>query len=704
MWNVLAAKGCETVQCVAPDVCSKTQLLSAVDVKEEMSIIAQWARERLDEAPNASIGIVVPELGTVRQTLEMAFKEAFYPSAAYAIEVPFDKPYNLSLGIPLAHYAPIQQILRLLQFFSTSVPLNELSLLLRSSFIAAGQTEWGQRGRLEVILRKRPYLNYSINQLRMALKPTDDEPARCPMLLLSVNKTIEQLDKKPNRVLPSKWVEVIRAFLATICVKGDRELSSTEYQVFQAWDGVLQTFATLDAVYKVIDYATALSAIHCLLTEQVFQPETPDAPIQIMGLMESAGHHFDALWVCGLHDGCWPPAPQPNPFLPIVEQRRQGLLKSSAELQYQHATSVTRQWTNAAKTVVFSYSTADGETPRLMSPLLDDIPTVTKENLLEDLPVNRLVQRVGSGSLIRHEDITGPVVQKCEVTLGGVGVLKDQSACPFKAFAHYRLNSRAMEEPRPGIDHRLRGRLVHSCLESLWSTIKTHLALRGMPNDERQVLVEGVVDEVIVRESYRIPILKTISGRLEAQRMTGLLMDWLTVDSNREPFEVQNTELKQVLTVGDLQLSTVIDRVDTLADGSTAIIDYKTGSTRVRVGSWFGERPEEPQLPLYSIFGSDGVKSISFAQLKKGEVKYVGLSDSTEHFSALKDLGDSKIKADEGIWSSQMAYWKTVMTTLSNEFVSGDARVSPTKMACRYCDLTSLCRINEHTTIQVNDE
>jgi len=705
MIETLRQLGTDVTMYEAANVNGSVNLLSAVDVKEEMSLMAQWARERLEASPNASIGIVVPELETVRQPLEAAFKEAFYPSATYAIDMPFEKPYNVSLGLALTHYAPVKQILRLLQFFSTPLPLNELSLLLRSSFISAGQAEWGQRGQLEVMLRKRTHLKYSVKRLRNALQATSDVPSLCPILLLSLSEAIELLDKKPHRVLPSEWVSVIRALLTAICVQGDRELSSTEYQVFQAWDGALQSFASLDAVYNVIDYATALSAIRRLLSERVFQPETPDAPIQVLGLMEAAGHQFEALWVCGLHDGCWPPAPQPSPFLPVGEQRQQGLLQSSAELQYQQAAKVTRQWANAAKLVVFSYSTTHGDRPRSMSPLLDALPAVTKEQLLNALPISRLAERVGTGSLIQIEDISGPIVPTGGITRGGVGVLKDQSACPFKAFAHYRLNARAMEEPEPGIDHRLRGSLMHRCLENLWNTIQTHKNLSAMLSETRMTLVENVVNDVIERESYRTPILKTTFGRLEAKRMTGLLNDWLEVDSEREPFDVQNTELKQTLSIGGLELNTVIDRVDTLADGSTAIIDYKTGETGVK--SWFGERPEEPQLPLYSVFGdhaAGGVNSMSFAQLKKGKLKYVGLSDSAEHFSTLKEISDAKVKADESNWAAQMEHWKIVMTSLSNEFVSGDARVNPTKKACAYCDLTSLCRINEHKLMEVIDE
>lgn len=704
-WALLESKGCVVNEFSPYLQTSHTQLVAATDDKEQAALMAQWARERLNDKPNEVIGIVVPELEAMRETIETAFKNAFYPSVAYAVDVPFGKPYNVSLGLPLSTYLPVQQSLRLLQFFYQPLALSELCLLLRSSFISAGQAEWEGRARLEVMLRKKGMLTCSVKQLRNALQPFEQEEPLCPLLLLSLNKVIEQLDGQPRRTKPSTWADLFRILLTSAGVQGDRELSSTEYQVFQAWDDVLRKFASLDTVYDVLDANTALSALRRLLDDRVFQPETPAAPIQIMGLMEASGHTFDALWVCGLDDKTWPPAPRPNPFLPIVEQRQQGLVQSSAEHQYDYAKTVTQHWTSSASSVVLSFSQSKDGTSQAVSPLIADYPLVSKEQLLKQQPVNRLEQRLASKALSLIEDLTGPVLEKDAVVRGGVAVLKDQAACPFKAFAHYRLHAKAMEEPEPGLDARLRGRLVHRCLEKLWVKVKTHQALCNLTSDKEQALVEDIVQGVIQHESQHTPILKNTFGQLESQRITTLLLDWLAVDREREPFEVIETELPQTITVGQLQLNTTIDRVDTLQDGSVAVVDYKTGDCNVN--EWFGDRIEEPQLPLYSVFGSQAfgaVSSMGFAQIKKGRIKYEGLSDRTDLFSGLKRLGDHHVKAEYDDWADQMNHWKATLGALSDEFVTGDARISPTDKACQFCDLTSLCRINERTALAGGDD
>src|SRR5207253_9685452 len=57
--------------------------------------------------------------------------------------------------------------------------------------------------------------------------------------------------------------------------------------------------------------------------------------------------------------------------------------------------------------------------------------------------------------------------------IGGTGLFKDQAACPFRAFAARRLCADPLETPRPGIDLRDRGSLVHETLKTAWRSLET---------------------------------------------------------------------------------------------------------------------------------------------------------------------------------------------------------------------------------------
>ena len=55
---------------------------------------------------------------------------------------------------------------------------------------------------------------------------------------------------------------------------------------------------------------------------------------------------------------------------------------------------------------------------------------------------------------------------------GGTRVLADQAACPFRAFAKWRLSAEELEEPESGLDPRDRGKLLHALMREIWTRLK----------------------------------------------------------------------------------------------------------------------------------------------------------------------------------------------------------------------------------------
>jgi RecB family exonuclease len=180
-----------------------------------------------------------------------------------------------------------------------------------------------------------------------------------------------------------------------------------------------------------------------------------------------------------------------------------------------------------------------------------------------------------------------------------------------------------------------------------------------------------------------------IGRDLEKQRLQKLLPEWLDIEKSREEFTVAGIEAERVVSIGGLQVKVRADRVDALPDGREIILDYKTGQLKPR--AWEGERPDEPQLPLYSATSEQPVAGAAFAMIHTGELQFRGL---TAPGVALP--GMAKMKIDPPLpFDTQLDEWRRALEQLAEKFRAAHAEVDPKEGACDYCGLRALCRIRE---------
>jgi RecB family exonuclease len=149
-------------------------------------------------------------------------------------------------------------------------------------------------------------------------------------------------------------------------------------------------------------------------------------------------------------------------------------------------------------------------------------------------------------------------------------------------------------------------------------------------------------------------------------------------------------EEPRALQIGGIAVDVRIDRIDRLPDGAHVILDYKTGA--VSAGAWDGERPDEPQLPLYAVTDGGDVDALSFVRLSAQEVAFKGRSRTAEALPGVAPGAE-----DDASWNALFDSWRGVLERLAAEFLGGDARVAPKRypQTCRYCDVGPLCRVTE---------
>ncbi len=171
-----------------------------------------------------------------------------------------------------------------------------------------------------------------------------------------------------------------------------------------------------------------------------------------------------------------------------------------------------------------------------------------------------------------------------------------------------------------------------------------------------------------------------------------VIEQWLQYEiETRSEFRVVAIEDARTMQVGPLTVTGRLDRVDECPDGARIVIDYKTGGAKNP--GWLEGRPDEPQLPLYLTASEPAAQAIALARVRTGDVGLSGLAAEAD----LLPGRSNQWKGQHASWSALVDYWSDVLERLAMSFAAGDAAVDPKRLpqTCRYCDLPTLCRINE---------
>jgi probable DNA repair protein len=567
--------------------------------------------------------------------------------------------------------------LLVLRFSEEQLSFDEVSRLVRSPFIGGAESELAARMKLDLRLRDKLGATVSLPKLIAFLD-------KSLVLRQKLEKTFALRETGLfSQKTPAEWARHFSAVLEAAGFPGERSLDSDEFQAQAKWHEALGELSKLDRVSPPLPFNEVFSTLRKICADTLFQPETPDTPIQVLGLLESVGVEFDHLWVTGLTDEAWPLKSSPNPFLPLALQRKAGIPEASAETSLALDRRITDGWKQAAGEVVFSSFTKEQDRDVLASPLIADIPEKKVE--VPAFPKFRDV----IFSLRKTEvlqDRVAPAVRARQIR-GGTKVLSDQAACPFRAFARHRLSAEEMEEPTDGLDASERGKLVHELMRSLWEQLKDSESLKKDVGPFIEHAAAAAVKEL------------KLEGRiaeLERARLARLAREWLELEKTRPAFSIFSLEEKRTLEFAGLEFGARIDRMDKLESGGHAIIDYKTGGN-ITPRRWDPPRPDEPQLALYAVAAKEEISAVAFAKVRPGEMRFMGYSRDDKAIPKVQ-----KAKA----WQPLLRAWKDEAERLGTTFAAGDAGVDPKKdlMTCRYCGLETLCRVYEKINVLAEEE
>jgi probable DNA repair protein len=544
-------------------------------------------------------------------------------------------------------------------------------MLLRSPFLAGAGEERDARALVDVKLRNQRLWQISLDHLR---SQCGSEVRRLLKALKALFGVLAEMEEKSAS--HAGWSRAFWSMLDAVGWPGDRLLNSREHQLLARWRDLLSEFAALDAVGGTVSLEGAVRRLRRLAASVIFQFEDRGAPIQISDAREAAGMRFDHVWIMGLHDEALPAPADPNPFVPISLQREYGAPNASAEHQFEGSRGLFERLASCAAEVVLSFPQTEGDRLMMPSPFLSARPESTAP------PGSRWIARMRAAPAIETiVDENAPPVPE-GVQRGGAYVLRDMAACPFRAFAAHRLGARELDGVEAGLSARDKGSALHRVMERIWREVGSQARLLSLSPEQISELIRRHIASVL--DQYA----GTTNAAVERIRLERLVTTWMRLERLRPDFKVAALEEKREVNIGGLRLEIRADRVDELTDGRRLILDYKSGEVKSK--AWIGERPDEPQLPLYCVSANAPLAGAAFARIRAEGVEFAGIVES--ELPDFTDFGKNQPCLDE-----QLRHWRAVLSSLAERFGRGEAQVDPKygRKTCEHCAIIPLCRIRE---------
>lgn len=698
-------------------------IVYAPTLEEEITTAAQWIRQTLLENPSQRIGVIVPALEDIRGRIDSIFRRILIPSSMDVCLQSEALPYEFSLGSPMHGLHPVRTALALLRWLWEPLSAEEVSWLIVHGFFSRDQDgALDARAMLDRRFRERDFQlggSVSLSTFRQWLSRPGRAEASLSPRQAQFRQTIEHFSlagKRSNLEKSrsfSEWRELVEELLATAEWRLPTAIDSSAYQLLQRWNMLLNHLSSLSSVSGPVRFRDMLERLDHLAAHTLFALETTNAPVQVLGVTESAGLVFDAVWWLNVQTGAWPLQGKVLPFFPWNLQREAHMPYADPAADSIFALRTTSRILGSGNTTIASFALQPTDVANagthipapeiLLSPQVREILYETQPIPVQDFLPAGFFSSPPSGPALECIQEEPAMQFAGDRVSGGVRFLELHAACPFRAFAELRFSSRPLEKPATGLSPNVQGSVLHQVLDQFWQETQSRTALLADTTEQRRQKLRRHIDQALreysenAHEPWQTALLEIEADRLEAR-----LLEWLEVEQSRADFTVVKTEdTLDHVRLGGIELRCRVDRIDEVDQG-IVLLDYKTGP--VQANACDGDRPDQPQLPAYAVLRQQTIlpkqplAGIAFAGLHPRKVAFTPISSLPGIFPLPADKRmDKRSTATSQDIQQQQESWNVILTRIAEEFQAGMAVVDPKNIhtTCTVCAQAPLCRVRE---------
>ncbi|MDD3079024.1 MAG: PD-(D/E)XK nuclease family protein [Paludibacter sp.] len=423
---------------------------------------------------------------------------------------------------------------------------------------------------------------FTNNDLLSSIFNIQKKPANFPHYLLNILNKIQYFWKKSEKENRTKDIELefLYQYYITINRMADMLKNSRD-----------EIEMSLETLMKLIRQIIAGVTIP-------FVGE-PLEGLQLMGVLETRGIDFNNLIICSFNEGIFPKKTQSNSFIPYNLRRAFGLPT------YEHQDAITSynfyRLIHRAKKIFLLYDSRTeglqtGEVSRFYHQLYYHYGlNIRKRNIKYDISFNDS-QNI---SIVKTPDVIDKLNRF--LTTGenskalSASAIKDYIDCPLQFYLTRIEEVEQTDEVQEAIEESMFGNIFHATMEYIYKPYCGEI----IHKEDFDELIKNTlnIDKKIIQAFCEKYFHKKYDEKTELEGNNLLIahvirkyvIQVLKTDREHAPFRYIDSEkrcrISYPISKGNVNIKGFIDRIDE-KDGTTRILDYKTGSGKLEFKSW----------------------------------------------------------------------------------------------------------------------